>query len=262
MHVPTAAIVDYRKVAAAMAQRIESAGGKIQTGAAVLAIRETPEEVVLQTTAGDVHVRNYIACAGLHSDRVVRLAGSQPDAQIIPFRGEYFELVPERHHLVKGLIYPVPDPRFPFLGVHFTRVIDHGVEAGPNAVLALAREGYRRRDINLRDLAETLSYPAFWKLIRRHWRTAAGEVFRSLSKHAFARELATLVPEITADNLIPAPAGVRAQALLPSGLLMDDFLIVEKPRSLHVCNAPSPAATASLAIAEEIVTRAAPLLLR
>jgi L-2-hydroxyglutarate oxidase LhgO len=256
MHVPTAAIVDYRKVSAAMAQRIEAAGGKIQTGAGVRAIRETPDEVVLQTTAGDVRVRNYIACAGLHSDRVVRLAGSRPDAQIVPFRGEYFELVPERHHLVKGLIYPVPDPRFPFLGVHFTRVIDNGVEAGPNAVLALAREGYRKRDINLRDLAETLSYPAFWKLIARHWRTAAGEVFRSLSKRAFAKELATLVPEITAADLIPAPAGIRAQALLPNGLLADDFLIVERARSLHVCNAPSPAATASLAIAEEIVTRA------
>jgi L-2-hydroxyglutarate oxidase LhgO len=262
LHVPTAAIIDYRKVAATLAQRIESAGGKIQTGAVVLAIRETPEEVVLKTTAGDVRVRSYIACAGLHSDRVVRLAGSRPDAQIIPFRGEYFELVPERHHLVKGLIYPVPDPRFPFLGVHFTRVIDDGVEAGPNAVLALAREGYRKRDINLRDLAETLSYPAFWKLIGRHWRTAAGEIFRSISKRAFAKELATLVPEITADDLIPAPAGVRAQALLPSGLLVDDFLIAEKPRSLHVCNAPSPAATASLAIAEEIVTRAAKLLTR
>jgi L-2-hydroxyglutarate oxidase len=154
----------------------------------------------------------------------------------------------------------VPDPRFPFLGVHFTRVIDNGVEAGPNAVLALAREGYRKRDINLRDLAETMSYPGFWKLLARHWRTAAGEVFRSLSKAAFVKALATLVPEISANDLVPAPAGVRAQALLPSGLLVDDFLIVEKARSLHVCNAPSPAATASLAVAEEIVNRAATLL--
>ena len=260
LHVPTAAIVDYRKVSEALARRITEAGGKIQTGAGVTAIQETPGEIVLQTTAGDVRARTYIACAGLHSDRVVQLSGSQPDAKIIPFRGEYFELVPERHHLVRGLIYPVPDPRFPFLGVHFTRVIDNGVEAGPNAVLALAREGYRKRDINLRDLAETMTYPGFWKLLARHWRTAAGEVFRSLSKRAFVKALATLVPEIREEDLVPAPAGVRAQALRPDGLLVDDFLIVEKPRSLHVCNAPSPAATASLAIAEEIVTRAAPLL--
>jgi L-2-hydroxyglutarate oxidase len=260
LHVPTAAIVDYRKVIEALAAEITSAGGKIQTGSGVNAIRETASEVILQTTAGDLRVRNYIACAGLHSDRVVRLAGARPEAKIVPFRGEYFELVPGKHHLVRGLIYPVPDPRFPFLGVHFTRVIDNGVEAGPNAVLALAREGYRKRDINWRDLAETMSYPGFWKLLARHWRTAAGEVFRSLSKRAFAKELATLVPEITKDDLVPAPAGVRAQALLPSGFLVDDFLIVEKPRSLHVCNAPSPAATASLAIAEEIVTRAAALL--
>lgn len=262
LHVPTAAIVDYRKVAEALACRIAAAGGTIRTGAGVRAIRERPSGIILETDADEVRVRHYIACAGLHSDRIVRLSGSRPEAKIIPFRGEYFELVPERQHLVRGLIYPVPDPRFPFLGVHFTRVIDNGVEAGPNAVLALAREGYRKRDINLRDLAETLSYPAFWKLMARHWRTAAGEVYRSLSKRAFARALSTLVPEITADDLIPAPAGVRAQALLPNGLLADDFLIVEKERSLHVCNAPSPAATASLAIAEEIVNRAAPFFAR
>lgn len=260
LHVPNAAIIDYRKVSEALAGRIKQAGGVIKTGAAVTAVRETAGEVVLQTNSGDVRARHYIACAGLQSDRIVRLSGSRPEAQIVPFRGEYFELVPEKEYLVRGLIYPVPDPRFPFLGVHFTRVIDDGVEAGPNAVLALAREGYRKRDINLRDLAETLSYPGFWKLIGRHWRTAAGEVFRSLSKRAFAKELATLVPEIRAKDLVPAPAGVRAQALAPSGQLVDDFLIVEKERSLHICNAPSPAATASLAIAEEIVARAARLL--
>ena len=252
LHVPNAAIVDYRKVSEALAGKIIEAGGKIQTGAGVTAIRESENEVTLQTAAGDVRVRHYIACAGL-----VRLSGSRPEAKIVPFRGEYFELVPERHHLVRGLIYPVPDPRFPFLGVHFTRVIDNGVEAGPNAVLALAREGYRKRDINLRDLAEALTYPGVWKLLARHWRTAAGEVFRSFSKRAFVKALATLVPEIREQDLVPAPAGVRAQALLPSGFLVDDFLIIEKPRSLHVCNAPSPAATASLAIAQEIVDRAA-----
>lgn len=256
LHVPNAAIIDYLKVSEALARRITEGGGEIQTGAGVTAIREAQSEVILETTTGEVRTRHYIACAGLHSDRVVRLSGSRPEARIIPFRGEYFELVPERHHLVRGLIYPVPDPRFPFLGVHFTRVIDDGVEAGPNAVLALAREGYRKRDINLRDLAEALTYTGVWKLLARHWRTAAGEVFRSFSKRAFVKALATLVPEIRVQDLVRAPAGVRAQALLPSGFLVDDFLIVEKLRSLHVCNAPSPAATASLAIAEEIVDRA------
>jgi L-2-hydroxyglutarate oxidase len=259
LHVPTAAIVDYRKVSSALAEQIENAGGKILTAAAVNAIRKTPTEAVLQTVGGDVRVRNYIACAGLHSDRIVRLAGSRPQAKIIPFRGEYFKLLPHRQHLVRGLIYPVPDPRFPFLGIHLTRVIDNGVEAGPNAVLALAREGYRKQDINLRDVGEIISYPGFWKLLARHWRVAGGEVFRSLSKRAFAKELSTLVPEISEQDLVPAPAGVRAQALLASGLLVDDFMIVEKPHSLHICNAPSPAATASLAIAQEIVARSASL---
>lgn len=260
LHVPTAAIVDYHKVAEALARRIEEAGGEIKVGSGVRAIRETEREVILVTDSGDVRARHYIACAGLQSDRVARLAGSRPPAKIVPFRGEYFDLVPEKHYLVRGLIYPVPDPRFPFLGAHFTRVIDDGVEAGPNAILALAREGYGKTDINLRDLVETLSYPAFWKLIGRYWRTAAGEVFRSLSRRAFAADLATLVPEITAEDLVPAPAGIRAQALFADGQLADDFLILEKPRSLHICNAPSPAATASLAIAEEIISRAAKLL--
>lgn len=260
LHVPTAAIVDYHKVAGAMARRIQESGGQVRLGAGVRSIEEKGNEIILATDDGEVQARHYIACAGLHSDRLARLAGSRAPAKIVPFRGEYFELVPEKHHLVRGLIYPVPDPRFPFLGAHFTRVIDNGVEAGPNAVLALAREGYRKRDINLRDLTETITYPAFWKLIGRYWRTAAGELFRSFSKRAFAADLATLVPEITADDLVPAPAGVRAQALFADGQLVDDFLIVEKPRSLHICNAPSPAATASLAIAEEIVERAANLL--
>jgi L-2-hydroxyglutarate oxidase len=262
LHVPTAAIVDYRKVAEAMAESIRHSGGEIRFASAVRAVEEGIGEIILQTENGDVGVRHYIACAGLQSDRVARLAGSRPPAKIVPFRGEYFELVPEKHHLVRGLIYPVPDPRFPFLGAHFTRVIDNGVEAGPNAVLALAREGYRKRDINLRDLAETLSYPAFWKLIGRYWRTAAGELFRSLSRRAFAADLATLVPEIRPQDLVPAPAGVRAQALFADGQLVDDFLIVEGPRSLHICNAPSPAATASLAIAEHVVERAAAFLSR
>jgi L-2-hydroxyglutarate oxidase len=257
LHVPTAAIVDYRKVTEALAGRVVESGGEIRTGSGVNAIKREGNEVVLGTSAGEVRARHYIACAGLQSDRVVRLSGSPPPGKIVPFRGEYFELVRQKEHLVRGLIYPVPDPRFPFLGAHFTRVVGNGVEAGPNAVLALGREGYRKRDVNFRDLAETLSYPGFWRLLGRYWRTAAGEVFRSLSRRAFAADLATLVPEIRADDLIPAPAGIRAQALFRDGRMVDDFLIVESESSLHICNAPSPAATASLAIAKEIVTRAA-----
>jgi L-2-hydroxyglutarate oxidase LhgO len=256
LHVPTAAIVDYREVCAALARKIVAAGGTIRTGARVTAIRESSDEVVIETTGGELRAEAYIACAGLHSDRVVRMSGRRPGARIVPFRGEYYELVPERRDLVRGLIYPVPDPRFPFLGAHFTRTIHGAVEAGPNAVLALAREGYRKRDVNPRDVLETLSYGGFWRLIAKYWRTAAGEVYRSLSKRAFARALMTLVPEISARDLVAAPAGVRAQALAPDGVLHDDFLIVEQKRSLHVCNAPSPAATAALAIAEEIVGRA------
>ncbi|MGZ8797314.1 MAG: L-2-hydroxyglutarate oxidase [Thermoanaerobaculia bacterium] len=258
LYVPTAAIIDYREVCAALARRITSAGGAIHTAARVTAIRESAGEVVLESTAGAITVERYIACAGLQSDRVVRLAGEKPQAKIVPFRGEYFELVEEKRDLVRGLIYPVPDARFPFLGVHFTRTIHGGVEAGPNAVLARAREGYRKCDISARDLFDTFTYPGFWRLIAKYWRTAAGEVYRSLSKRAFVRALATLVPEITARDLVSAPAGIRAQALAPDGFLHDDFLIVEKKRSLHVCNAPSPAATASLAIAEEVASRAAP----
>ena len=255
LHVPTAAIIDYREVCAALARRIIATGGTIHTGARVTAIREAGNEAVIETTAGEIVVDRYIACAGLQSDRVVRMAGEKPSAKIVPFRGEYYELAENRRDLVRGLIYPVPDPRFPFLGVHFTRTIHGGVEAGPNAVLALAREGYRKFDINLRDLGDTLAYGGFWRLIAKYWRTAAGEVYRSFSKRAFARALAQLVPEITHRDLVPAEAGVRAQALAPDGFLYDDFLIVEKRRSLHVCNAPSPAATASLAIAQEIVDR-------
>jgi L-2-hydroxyglutarate oxidase len=262
LHVPTAAIVDYGKVLETLARGVTERGARIRTGARVTGIRERPSEVILETAIGELRVGKYIACSGLHSDRVVQLTGARATAKIVPFRGEYYQLVPNREHLVRGLIYPVPDPRFPFLGVHFTRVVDNGVEAGPNAVLALAREGYRKRDINLRDLSESMTYPGFWKLLLRHWRTAASEVYRSFSKAAFVKALATLVPEITERDLTPAPAGVRAQALLPNGSLVDDFLIVERPHSLHVCNAPSPAATASLAIAEEIVTQAASIIER
>jgi L-2-hydroxyglutarate oxidase len=227
----------------------------VRLGARVTALREGEGGVTLDTTRGAVGADWLIACAGLHSDRLARMGGRDPGVRIVPFRGESYELVPERRALVRGLIYPVPDPRFPFLGVHFTRTIQGGVEAGPNAVLALHREGYTKTRVSLRDLWEILTYPGFWRLVRRYWRTGVGELLRSFSKRAFVRALARLVPDIRRSDLTRAPAGVRAQALARDGALVDDFLIVDGPRSLHVCNAPSPAATASLAIAEEIARR-------
>jgi L-2-hydroxyglutarate oxidase LhgO len=227
LHVPTAGIVDYRAVAAALARGIET----IRLGVRCARPPDGFDRVVV--------------CAGLHADRLARTKAMK----IVPFRGEYYSV---KRDLVRGPLYPVPDPRFPFLGVHFTRTIDGGLEAGPNAVLALAREGYRWRDVNLRDLSETLAYPGFWRLMVRVGRTAAGEVVRSLSKRAFTRALQSLVPSITADDLVRAPAGVRAQALARDGALVDDFVIERRDNVLHVLNAPSPAATASLAIAEEI----------
>jgi L-2-hydroxyglutarate oxidase LhgO len=253
LHVPTAAIVDYGAVSRALAQRIEALGGQIRLGVRVTSAPEGFDRVVF--------------CAGLHADRLARSlmssaarhplrrgiprsARNDTDMKIVPFRGEYYSV--KRPDLVRGLLYPVPDPRFPFLGVHFTRTIGGGLQAGPNAVLALAREGYRWRDVNVRDLFETLTYPGFWRLIAPVRRTVAGEVRRSLSKRAFARALQSLVPAIQVDDLVPAPAGVRAQALARDGALVDDFAFVKKDGALHVLNAPSPAATASLAIAEEI----------
>jgi L-2-hydroxyglutarate oxidase len=232
LHVPTAAIVDYGAVSRALARRIEAMGGTIRLG--------------VRVTSAPAGFDRIVFCAGLHSDRLARTS----DVKIVPFRGEYYSV--KRPDLVRGLLYPVPDPRFPFLGVHFTRTIGGGLDAGPNAVLALAREGYRWRDVNARDLVETLTYPGFWRLIAPVWRTAAGEVRRSLSKRAFARALQSLVPAVEMDDLVPAPAGVRAQALARDGALVDDFKFVKKDGALHVLNAPSPAATASLAIAEEI----------
>jgi L-2-hydroxyglutarate oxidase LhgO len=198
-----------------------------------------------------------IGCAGLHSDRVTRMEGATLDLCIVPFRGEYYELAPGRRDLVRGLIYPVPDPRFPFLGVHFTRRIDGSVEAGPNAVLALSREGYGKLQVRPRDVADIVGFPGFWRMASKYWRTGLAELTRSLSKSAFAKALARLVPDIEPEDLEPGGAGIRAQALRPNGELEDDFVIVDRPRALHVCNAPSPAATASLSIAMEIVDRAA-----
>jgi len=249
LHVPSTGIVDFGKVALAMAAQIEKLGGQVRLGAPVTAI--TTDTVV--TTAGDLRYDMLINCAGLYSDRIAALAGVEPPARIIPFRGEYAQLKADRTNLVRGLIYPVPDPRFPFLGVHLTRMIDGTVHAGPNAVLALAREGYRWSKVRPRELAPTLAYRGLRRLARRHWKYGLGEVARSLSRRRFADSVAQLVPEITRADLEPAGAGVRAQAVKPDGSLVDDFLIVRAPRQVHVLNAPSPAATSSLAIARHIV---------
>jgi L-2-hydroxyglutarate oxidase len=257
IRVPSAGIVDYRKVAATFAALSERQGATMMLGTEVRGIAETGRGVEIHTSRGDFSASVLVNCAGLHSDRVAALCGVDARVKIVPFRGEYYELVPERRYLVKGLIYPVPNPNFPFLGVHFTRMIEGGVEAGPNAVLGLAREGYRKSDIDLRDLSETLTYPALWRLARAYWRTGVGEIFRSLSKRAFVRSLRRLVPEIEEGDLVPAPAGVRAQALSHDGKLLDDFLIVEGKGSIHVLNAPSPAATAAIPIGEAIAARAA-----
>ena len=262
IRVPSTGIVNYREVCATYARFIQSNGGVIKANAEVTKIRRRNGVQLLETTAGEIETRFLVNCGGLQSDRIARRAGLDPGARIVPFRGEYYELVPGRRDLVKGLIYPVPNPAFPFLGVHFTRMIDGSVHAGPNAVLAFRREGYRKTDFGLRDTFETLSYPGFWRLAGKHYKEGLREIHRSLSKKAFVRSLQRLIPEIRSEDLLPTTAGVRAQALLPDGELVDDFLIVRGPDSIHVCNAPSPAATASLeigiAVAEEVPEMGAP----
>ena len=256
LRVPSTGIVNYRKVAEAFARVIEKHGGVLCLNAKVHAITENGQGVVIESTKGTHHSRFLINCAGLQSDRVVGLAGMKSDMRIVPFRGEYFELKPEKRHLVKNLIYPVPDPKFPFLGVHFTRMIGGGVHAGPNAVLSLKREGYRKTDLDLHDVFDIFTYRGFWKFGVKNLGEGVKEMVRSLSKAAFVRSLRKLIPEIQADDLLPGGAGVRAQALLADGRLVDDFLIVRGAKTIHVCNAPSPAATASIqigkAIAEQI----------
>lgn len=253
LRVPTAGIVSYKEVSEKFAGLIETQGSTIQYGARVTRIADQQGRLSVATTRGEFLARYLINCAGLHSDRVARLGGVDPGARIVPFRGEYFELTAERRHLVRTLIYPVPNPAFPFLGVHFTRMIDGSVHAGPNAVLAFRREGYRKLDISPRDLVEILAFPGFWKLAARHFGEATKEMHRSLMRKQFLRSLQRMIPEVRAEDLVPAPAGVRAQALRPDGSLVDDFLIVRATNSLHVCNAPSPAATASLEIGRHIV---------
>ncbi|SDC95794.1 L-2-hydroxyglutarate oxidase [Paraburkholderia lycopersici] len=252
LRVPDAGIVDYARVCESFAGQLAEHGVTLRLETRVTGIRSERDGVVVETPCGAHFARYLVNCAGLHSDRVARLAGVDPEVRIVPFRGEYYMLRPERQHLVRHLVYPVPDPAFPFLGVHYTRMIGGGVEAGPNAVLAFAREGYTKRDVSMRDLSEVIAFPGFWRLCAKHWREGAQEMHRSFSKRAFVRSLQRLIPEIGGDDLEPAAAGVRAQALQSDGGLVDDFRLVQTPRALHVCNAPSPAATASIAIGRHI----------
>ncbi|HXR07057.1 MAG TPA: L-2-hydroxyglutarate oxidase [Candidatus Acidoferrum sp.] len=252
LHVPQEGIVDYTGVCHVMARKIEEGGGRVVTRARVIALRESSAGWTVRTAAGDWEAGYVVNCAGLHSDRVAQLAGEKREVRIVPFRGEYFKIKPERQFLVRNLIYPVPDPQFPFLGVHFTRLIEGGVEAGPNAVLALAREGYRKTDLNPLDLCDALSFPGLWRFLNRHRRMCWAEMKRSFSRRLFCQALQRLVPEIRLEDLAPGGAGVRAQAMSPQGELIHDFSLVRRPRALHVLNAPSPAATAALAIGGEI----------
>lgn len=260
IHVPEAGIIDYRQVCERLSQRITERGGTVLLNSKVLAMFRRNGRMILESAGGEVEAKHVVTCGGLHSDRLTRLSGQTPTAQIVPFRGEYFEIKPSAHHLCKGLIYPVPDPDFPFLGVHFTRMIHGGVECGPNAVLAFAREGYYKTSFNLFDLLETLTYSGFLRMAWKHWRQGCYEMWRSLNKAAFVTALQRLVPEITGADLISAPAGVRAQALTPQGDLVDDFLITENDLVVNVCNAPSPAATASLNVGQLVVDKLAPRL--
>ena len=248
-------IVDYTDICESLGANMRKGGHEIHLGHKVTRVKEGPDSIVVETNKGDVEAKYLVNCAGLYSDKVVEMAGLKPDAKIVPFRGEYFELIPEAHHLCRNLIYPVPDPNFPFLGVHFTRMMKGGVECGPNAVLAFAREAYGKTDFNLGELFETLGYKGFQKLAGKFWKTGMGEMWRSANKAAFVKALARLVPEIETKHIHSAPAGIRAQAIGPDGAPIDDFAFTETARAVHVVNAPSPGATASLAIADMIVEK-------
>jgi (S)-2-hydroxyglutarate dehydrogenase len=255
IHVPGTGITDFRMVAQKYAEMIQSAGGEVLTNAEVRGIVSKANEVALETASGVIHARFVVNCAGLQSDRIAELSGANLGLRIVPFRGEYYEIVPAKHDLIRGLIYPVPDPRFPFLGVHFTKRIHGGVEAGPNAVLAFRREGYTRTSFDLTDTAALAGFPGFWKMASNYWKMGLGEFYRSFSRSAFTAALQKLVPTLTENDIQPGGSGVRAQALDRSGKLLDDFYFAQQDRILHVCNVPSPAATASLVIGREIVTR-------
>ena len=253
LQVPTTGIVDYTAVAQKYAELIALAGGEIVLNAKVTGLREDGSFNLVETQAGDFRARYVINCAGLYSDAIARMAGVHTELEIVPFRGEYYEVKPERRYLVKSLIYPVPDPRFPFLGVHFTRRVNGSVEAGPNALLALRREGYTGAGVNLGEAVETLGFPGFWKMARKYWRMGLAEQYRSWVKRAFVKSLQKMVPELQESDLAAGGSGVRAQAVDRNGNLVDDFHFVHSQRMIHVCNVPSPAATASLEIGREIV---------
>ncbi len=248
IHVPQTGIVDYKKVAEKYGALFLEGGGSIALSTKVVGIHAASDHITVSTNQQSYEGKILVNCAGLYSDKIAALTSKKMDVRIIPFRGEYYKLRKEKEHLVKTLIYPVPDPNFPFLGVHFTTMINGGVECGPNAVLAFRREGYRKSDINLGELSETLSWPGFHKVAAKYWRTGFGEMYRSFSKAAFTKALQKLIPQITEADLEPGGAGVRAQACDRTGGLLDDFMILDEPRAIHVCNAPSPAATSSLSI--------------
>ena len=256
LHVPGTGIVDYAAVAQALARRLEAAGGRIHASSRVLRLIRRNGAWIIETTKGAFHAKFLITCGGLHSDRLAAMAGSPSTMRIVPFRGEYYEIIPERRFLVKGMIYPVPNPALPFLGVHFTRSITGGVHAGPNAVLALKREGYRKTDVDLGDTLDLLRFPGFWRMARRYWGVGFAETYRSFSRGAFTRALARLVPDIRSQDLVPGESGVRTQALDARGALLDDFDIAAAEAAIHVRNVPSPAATASLAIGRTIADMA------
>jgi len=256
LHVPGTGITAYKRVCEKYAELITAGGGSVSTSTELIHIERDGDGMVLETNRDQFRARYVINCAGLHSDRVSRMAGVDPNLRIMPFRGEYYDLVPERRHLVRSLIYPVPDLRFPFLGVHFTRRVGGEVDAGPNAVLAFKREGYRMTNVSLADLAQNLSYAGFWRMASKYWRDGFAEFYRSLSKSAFVHALRRLVPELQSSDLEPSACGVRAQAVRSDGSLVDDFQFVCKHNMLHVWNVPSPAATASLMIGREIVKMA------
>ncbi len=256
LYVAETGIVDYKGVARTLGRMASDRGCDVKTTARFSGCRRSNGRLVLETNAGAFQCDALMNCSGLQSDRVARMCGVDPGVRIIPFRGEYYELNPARHSLVRNLIYPVPDPRFPFLGVHFTRMIGGGVEAGPNAVLAFKREGYRMTDFRLNDLADTLGYPGFWKMAARYWKTGVGEFWRSLNKAAFVAALQRLLPDLKSEDLRPGGSGVRAQAVDPNGNLVDDFRVVRAERMIHVLNAPSPAATSSLSIGKSIAAMA------
>lgn len=260
LHVPTTGIIDFGKVAETYAEVFQDHGGALYLGYRLTGLKRDTGGIRLETTMNPIFSKVLINCGGLYSDHIARMAGLDPPCQIVPFRGEYYEIKPERRYLVKSLIYPVPDPRFPFLGVHFTRMMNGKVEAGPNAVLALAREGYRKSTISLPEIAETLGYRGFWHMASRYWRPGMKEMVRSHSTIRFAQALQRLVPQIRTGDLVPGGSGVRAQALGRDGALLDDFVVLQAKQMVHVLNAPSPAATSSLAIADHIIGVVSPML--